>query len=266
MGASYGTLRWQTYGLQTTRVEIPVDDLPSSLEGFTFLHLSDLHERRFGPGQSRLLRLIDSLEFDCAVLTGDMFDSTRVDHEAVALLAKRLVQRAPTYYVSGNHEVCSPDEKEQKRVLRRCGVGILDGRVAKLEHDGARLWLLGTSSPYLRPAGLKRLLSQTKGEGPRVLLVHEPLAALGAAELGIDLVLSGHTHGGQVQLPFLSAFYVPGEGFFPQFVAGLHRLQDTHLYINRGLGTGLVPVRFLSRPEVALIRLVPAASDQRTDR
>lgn len=255
------------------RVEVPLANLPEDLEGLTIVQLSDLH---WGPfvGQAQVRRAVDvalGLEADLVVLTGDYVSrSTHYDPSWARELGRL---RAPlgVYAVLGNHDVWV-DADAVAGDLDRVGVTVLRDTRLGLSVRGGRLWLLGIEDIGLT-CGLLRsrfsdfqarqqevketldaLLTGLPADGLRVLLVHNPDFVAMLPQERLDLVLCGHTHGGQVRLPLLGAPLVPlclGRGY----LAGLIRHGSTWVYVNRGIGVGWLPLRLNCRPEVTYLRL-----------
>lgn len=243
---------------ELTLITVPVPDLPAPFEGFTILHLSDLHGARFGPGQKGLEKLLRGQKIDLAVFTGDLVSKGKPAEVAAAgeFLAE-MTRRAPVYLISGNWDRLNFAAVNE--IIRGSEAGLLANKAIRIERDDAGLWLVGIDDSFRGEVDLETALAQMKPPGePSILLVHSPDIPLvnRAAEKGVAVILAGHTHGGQIRLPGIGALWVPGQPFPPRYVAGLYTVGKTKLYVNRGLGTSVIPVRLLVRPEVALIKLV----------
>lgn len=248
----------ETRNPELTVITVPVSDLPAPFEEFTILHLSDLHGARFGPGQGDLGKLLRGQKIDLAVFTGDLVSKGKPAEVAAAgeLLAE-MTRWAPTYLISGNWDRLHFADVNE--IVRGSGAVLLANQAIRIEKDNAGLWLVGIDIPFREEVDLETVLAQVKSPGePLLLLVHSPDIPLvnRAAEKGVAVILAGHTHGGQIRLPGIGALLVPGQPFPPRYVAGLYTVGKAKLYVNRGLGTSVIPVRLLVRPEVALIRLV----------
>lgn len=247
-----GYLIWGTFFPELVRVNIPVKNLPPSMDGFSILHLSDLHSARFGSGQKGVLRLIKNERVDMVAMTGDLVDARKKVMEPGLELVENAGALAPVYYVPGNHELAGGLYEQFKKKLIERNVMVLDNG-SGISHP------VGNNSLTVIGVGLngKTTMDCEKlGEkGPVILLSHYPWVFESYAGRGVDLILAGHTHGGQIRLPWVGALWVPGQGKFPKYDAGLFYRDGTYLYINRGLGTSSIPVRFFCRPEVTLITL-----------
>jgi predicted MPP superfamily phosphohydrolase len=246
--------------LKVSRVELLIPGLPPELDGLTILHLSDLHEESFGPNQERQLTLVNSLAFDLVVFTGDAVD--RPDGGNTQPLAQLLAGlNKPIFAVYGNHDYAHLDAVT--RVYRQHGVHILANEAFPFSYNNYTLRIAGIHDPfwsrfnYMSPylADLDAALAQGDTEAFTILLSHSPDIIPAAQDKKLPLVLMGHTHGGQVKIPLLGAPVTASGRFFAKHVQGVYQEGDTTVYINRGLGTTGLPIRFLSPPEVALLTL-----------
>jgi hypothetical protein len=241
------------------KVDIPVRDLPAGLEGFTIAQISDIH---VGPTIKRpfvekIVDRVNRLGADMVAITGDIVDGTvrELSHHTEPLA--RLDSRHGTYAVTGNHEYYS-GAPEWILELRRLGANVLLNEHVVIDHDGAALTLAGVTdySAHHFDAAQRSdpalALRGAPANGTKVLLAHQPRSANAAASAGFDLQLSGHTHGGQ---------FWPWNLFVrlqQPFTAGLNRLGQMWVYINRGTGYWGPPMRFGIPSEITHIRLVRA--------
>ena len=256
---------WGNTALMVTRYTVASPELPMSFDGFRIAQVSDLHNAEFGPGNRDLLSLLKEVEPDILVLTGDLVDSRRTDLPAALSFAREAVKIAPCYYVTGNHEARLEDVSVLLEGLEAAGVVVLRDESVLLERDGASITLLGMDEPMFHNDFLMwdplveagKILDALVGEqdGFSVLLSHRPEWAELFREQDVDLILCGHTHGGQVRLPFAGGLIAPGQGFFPQYDAGWFEHGDQVMIISRGLGNSLIPVRINNRPEIVLTEL-----------
>lgn len=221
--------------------------------GFTILQLSDLHSKEYGTKQDKLLKLIGSQNYDLVVVTGDLVDKGNPLIEPGIHLVQGL-KRKPTYFVPGNHDWWTGFQFKDQ--LLQIGVKILDNQAVKLTKNGEHIWLVGVDDPYLGRDRLNEALSQINDSAPRLLMAHAPNVFPLAVKSGIDLLMVGHTHGGQVRLPIVGAVIVPGQGLFPEWDYGLFSSGKTRMVITAGLGESVLPIRFNIRPEIVLITLV----------
>lgn len=241
------------------KVKVPMRNLPASLHGFRIVQISDIH---VGPTikhgyLSRIVNRVNSLEADLIAITGDLVDGRVSDLSAHTQPLAGLNARHGSFFVTGNHEYYS-GALDWIQELKRLDINVLLNEHVQLSHDGATLVLAGItdytagsfyadhdSDPHAAIAGAPEHV-------PKILLAHQPRSAQAAKEAGFDLQLSGHTHGGQ---------FWPWKYFVPlqqPYVAGLHRLKDLWVYVNRGTGYWGPPNRFGSPSEITCLTLVPA--------
>lgn len=261
---------WANKALALHQIPLASDHLPAAFAGLRIAHLSDLHNARFGRENRRLLDKLAQAQPDLIVLTGDLIDARWTNLDRALAFAVRAAGLAPTYYVPGNHEARLPAAQYQRlrQGLTAVGVTVLEHERVTLTRGGDRLTLLGLADQaFARTQGDHRPAAQlaaealealqTAEDGYTILLVHRPESFPVYAALGADLVLSGHTHGGQVRLPGLGGLFAPSQGFFPRYDAGLYRQGQASLVISRGLGNSLAPLRLNNRPEVVVLTLSP---------
>ena len=243
----------EPYWLEVTHVRLAASKLPRGTRPVRIVLISDLHSDPSPRLEERLPDVVAAQEPDLIFFTGDCANSPE-GLPVFRQCLKRVAEIAPTFAVRGNWDIGPP---ALRQALAGTGARELNDELVSLTVHGACLWIAG-AAPEREP-DLGRLLSRVPPGAFTVLLYHYPDAALEAAEHGIDLYCCGHTHGGQVALPFYGALITMSR-FGKRFEAGLYRVGDTWLYVNRGIGMmgGAAPrVRFCSRPEVTVIDLVP---------
>ena len=252
---------WQNNDIVTTEIRVVDADIPQVFEGFRILQISDLQSKSFGCTQQRVLELSAECAPDIIVITGDLIDGHSKNIEAALHFAEGTAHIAPVYYVSGNHEWLSGRYDELCERLEEAGITVLDNSHRTLEKEGETIDLLGLKDPTFDGdeafgEELKRLEKETSGF--RVLLSHHPEYIDAYVENGMDLVLSGHAHGGQIRLPFIGGLFAPGQGWFPKYTSGLYEVENTSLVVSRGLGNSVFPLRVFNRPELVVVTLEPA--------
>lgn len=217
-------------------------------EGLRIVHLSDLHAKRFGKANARLIKKVKSLSPDFIAVTGDIIHKYRprdfvVAEEAVSALS----EIAPLYYVSGNHEMRSKRYKELRNILTAAGAKVLDDEFVTA--FGAKI--CGVNCASIKSG---KYFSLASGDGLKILLAHFPQYITRYAAAGFDFVLCGHAHGGQWRIPFTNkGFYSPGQGLFPEYTSGVHVCGNTREIISRGLGNSECPIRLFNRPEIVVV-------------
>lgn len=221
---------WQNNALVITTQTYESSKVPAEISGLTIVHISDLHNKKFGSKQERLVEPIKAINPDLMVVTGDLVDSYQTDLDAAMLFIRQAKNIAPIYYVSGNHEARRNIYPELKRLLIAEGVIILDNEAVELEYQGKYINLLGLADPsfstsfgQLPAEELQAAIIRNKGNEANVLnilLSHRPELLALYARSGLDLVFSGHAHGGQFRLPFVGGFVAPNQGVFPKLTSG----------------------------------------------
>lgn len=247
---------YATNALEVTDRAVPVSALPSGFAGLRICHLSDLHMQEFGERQQDLVVLIRDGRPDIIAITGDMVNRGERDEGAFLSLCDQLPEIAPTYFVTGNHEWSGLHDGIETRIARR-GVHFMDNRHVALERNGDTLYLAGAGEwREYRERGVTQAVRGIPIDGCVVLLAHHPEYMSLYAAAGMNLVLAGHTHGGQIRIPFLGSLLVPDQTyFFPRYDCGLFRDGTTAMYISRGLGLSFLPVRINCPREVAFLTL-----------
>lgn len=240
----------EPYRWKLTEYSVAIDNLPPSFEGFTILHLSDLHGRVGFFSWPPFLRALTGA--DLVAITGDLY-SPSLPRQRLATKLATLEAPSGVFYVSGNH-----DYRAGRLAVEpyQPGDARLDNRVRRVFKQGESILLAGLPDFIKgRPDwdAVRRQLDQEGG--PVVLLAHRPDAVLLDGVERVALILAGHTHGGQVRLPILGAplrhNHIPG-----RYVAGrLNQPGGPVLITSQGLGTSELPVRFMARPEVVLVHL-----------
>lgn len=252
-GLGLGRGFWhEPQAVKVERMRLPLGKMADGAN-LRFVHLSDLHIRSFENYHGKVADLVNSLAADLILITGDFLDRER-NLAAVRQFLELLRAPGGIFAVQGNWEYWARIEGENLRAaFARWGVTLLINERVDLSLGDTPLSILGLDYPSPADA-LKKLQAQADPARVNLLLSHVPAFAHELLDGRIDLLLSGHTHGGQVRLPLITPFYLPR--FSEPFIAGLYRVgPDTPLYVNRGIGTSLLPVRFLCPPEITLFEL-----------
>lgn len=248
-------LLWQNFSIRVDVCSIPCADLPKSFEGMKILEISDLHGRDL----KQLPEKISEAQPDLICITGDLFGSPE-EWEGVLPLLPEICTIAPTYYVTGNHEWQVPDLKGKLRQMETLGICVLENEYQVLERQGQKLILAGVHDPcgpydQKSPAAFVEEIRQQEGDAFVVMLAHRNNKLSMWAELGVDLVLSGHCHGGVIRLPFVGGVFGPGTELFPDYDSGLYEEDGTLMYVSRGLGYSRFKLRLFNRPHLPVLIL-----------
>jgi uncharacterized protein len=239
---------------EITETSIWLHRLPAALEGLKIVHLTDIHHSLFTPIEDveRVVHLANRLEPDVVALTGDYVTLSPAYIWPVARVLGKLRARRGIFAVLGNHDF-QVDAREVTRALRAERIRVLRNSRYPVRAGGKTLWFLGVDDLWWESDDLPAALRAVPARDPKVLLCHNPRGIWQASEHGVDLVLSGHTHGGQVRLPGLGSLYRSKLG--ERFLEGWNHLNGTQIYVSRGIGKVVVPLRLGCPPEIACLRL-----------
>lgn len=257
-------LYWGNTSITVSKYTLSPENLPDGFNGYKIVQISDLHNKDFG---RTLIEKIQALNPDIIVVTGDIIDSYHTDTAVSAEFAKAACEIAPVFYVTGNHESRIEEYESFKAEIEDSGVNILDGKTVFLSKNSDEISLAGVDDPMFFGSAVlgeqligfrKELsaLSEEKSEKTSILLSHKPEYFRVYAELGFDVVFSGHAHGGQIRLPFVGGIYSPGQGFFPEYTEGIYTEGKTNMIVSRGLGNSLFPFRVFNNPEIIVCELL----------
>jgi hypothetical protein len=259
-------LLWMIWGnvtIDVTHFSIIDEKVPEEFDQFNIVHISDLHSKNWG---NTLVDLIQIEEPDIIVITGDLIDSNNQDVDIALDFVNQIREIAPIYFVSGNHEAWSDLYSILEEKLTELGVTILDNDRVVLTKDDEQILLAGLQDPAfysesnlfneqnnIVESNLQELINDL--EGFKLLLSHRPELFDMYVQNEIDLVLSGHAHGGQIRIPLIGGLVAPNQGFFPTYSAGRYIENNTNMIVNRGLGNSILPVRVNNRPELIIVTL-----------
>ena len=249
---------WQNNDIVITEYNYENGKIPVEVNGFKILQISDLHNKSFGKDNSHLLNHVKTIAPDIIVITGDFIDRRNSDIEISLDFARLAVNIAPIYYVSGNHENWSAKYEKLKSELEYIGVKVLDNKIAELKIRSSSINLIGIKDYSFyddEKSFPKDLQSLVNRDQFNILLSHRPELMDIYVESGVDLVLTGHTHGGQIRLPLIGGIASPDQGLFPKYDSDIHLENTTSMIVSRGLGNSIIPVRVFNRPELVIINL-----------
>jgi predicted MPP superfamily phosphohydrolase len=291
---TYFLFYWENNTIDVTSFEEKDTHIPSALHELTIVHLSDLHGKSFGRNNIRLLRKIRKQGPDVIAVTGDLIDERNPDLDYVRETIQGLAGVAPVFYVTGNHEGQFVDSLRDKflEAVKTSGAYVLDNAQVELtrgengglvitpfERDPERtptsnsILLAGICDPratytseiplveqYRKDADIvEDLLAKVpnKPEQYSVLLSHRPEYIEKYAEHKLDLVLAGHSHGGQFRIPYLlpNGLFAPDQGFWPRYTGGRHVIDGTTEIVSRGLGPSVIPTRIFNHPNLVVCTL-----------
>lgn len=263
---------WIAYGntdLEIYKYNVKSEDIPSEFDNFRIVQISDLHNAEFGENNEKLLLMLKQADADIIAITGDMIDSRNTDIDVAISFAQKAVNIAPVYYVNGNHESRVLGEYEKlKQGLTDAGVNILENSSADITIGDEAITLIGINDPTFRMDIVDDTMEQNiahqlvnvipDNDNYKVLLAHRP-EYFDVYAGKVDLVLSGHAHGGQFRIPFIGGLVAPGQGFFPEYYEGSHIKENTEMIVSRGIGNSIIPFRINNKPEIIVAELTKIA-------
>ncbi len=254
---------WGNITVGVTHYTVASNRLPASFNHYKIAVISDLHNAEFGKNNSRLIKLIEEQKPSIIAITGDLADYRKTDINTAGKLVNNLSEIAPCYYVTGNHEAWLGEQYQKlEKVLLDEGVVILHNKSVQLVNDKDSIHLVGIDDPNFsdKDFSIEQSLSEANNMNStndyRILLSHRPEAFAAYVSENIDLILSGHAHGGQFRLPFIGGVAAPNQGLFPKYDAGIYSENNTTMVVSRGIGNSIIPIRFNNRPEIISIELV----------
>lgn len=263
---------WIAYGntdLEIYKYNVKSEDIPSEFDNFRIVQISDLHNAEFGENNEKLLLMLKQADADIIAITGDMIDSRNTDVDVAISFAQKAVNIAPVYYVNGNHESRVSGEYEKlKQGLTDAGVTILENSSADITIGDEAITLIGINDPTFCMEFVDDTMEQNiahqlvnvipDNDNYKVLLAHRP-EYFDVYAGNVDLVLSGHAHGGQFRIPFIGGLVAPGQGFFPEYYEGSHIKENTEMIVSRGIGNSIIPFRINNKPEIIVAELTKIA-------
>ena len=245
--------------LQVSRYEAASEKLPESFDGFTIVQLSDLHGAQFGSDGTALAEKVRELEPDMIALTGD-FVTDEGDLDAVRQLVSELSEICPVYFVSGNHEFGSGLAQKVRQKMTDAGVKYLSNEFVSIDRGEDSIILGGVEDPLayadmIDPPELARRMNEADPAAFKVLLGHRNYWMEEYPDLPVDLILSGHAHGGLVRIPGVGGVIGTDRSLFPDYDAGEYDNGAYTLIVSRGLGNSVPVPRLLNRPEIVVVTL-----------
>ena len=276
-----GITYYQNVSIGLTTYTVTSEKIGAAFDGVSIIQLTDVHSIRSQKQADTIIEKVASCEPYLIALTGDLVDSRyySTDQSAISCsetveFVKRLIEIAPVYYIYGNHEIVlldDPDGNPFKTALEEAGVHIINNQALVLEKDGEKMNLLGIQDPstlykdpyfaYVDGDKITAMLDYvTEGIDESLftlLLSHRPEAFETYSKYPLDLVLTGHAHGGQFRIPFVGGVYAPNQGFFPKYTAGVFKDEASgmQMEVGRGIGNSTIPVRIFNQPEIVNVVL-----------
>ncbi|MFP4522821.1 MAG: metallophosphoesterase, partial [Fibrobacterota bacterium] len=247
------------YSLKVTRYTVnrkkPKDGTPP----LRICHISDLHNKKL-PGNQTILRVLKNNVPDIVAITGDAVNHDGGYPSRSLSLIKAINKKYPVYFITGNHEFGFKFYEDFIRELKQMGVRVLNNEIVTKNIRNTKIFIGGIADLHFYDDDEDRYhnhIKKLQPEGhPFILLAHNPQFFPILKETTADLILSGHTHGGQFRLPSGRGLFAPGQGFFPEYDSGRYVSGQSTMIVSRGIGPSTFPFRIMNRPEIAIIELV----------
>lgn len=246
---------WERKKLDVVRLSLTIPGLPESFKGMKLIQFSDVHlGHYFEPEdlQPLVTRML-SEQPDMICFTGDMVDEVVMPLFAAVPLFSQLQPPLGKFAVMGNHDYRAGEQRKVRDGLMASGFEVLDNRHVVVNKNGQQLYIAGIDDVFHGVPDLPHALANIPSDGSVILLAHEPDFADITTEYPVALQLSGHSHGGQVRLPFIGHLVTPQ--YAQKYVQGLYRVGNLQVYTNRGLGTTILPIRLFCQPEMTVFTL-----------
>lgn len=251
--------------LEINKFNVKSKYIPTEFDNFRIVQVSDLHNAEFGKNNEKLLAMLKQTDADIIVITGDLIDSRNTKVDVAVSFAEKATKIAPTYYINGNHEARVPEEYERlKQGLDEAGVTILENDSIDITIGDKAITLIGINDSSFRMELVDDTMMQNvshqlmsvvpDNDNYKILLAHQP-HYFDAYATQVDLVLSGHAHGGQFKIPFIGGLVAPGQGFFPEYYTGSYIKENTEMIVSRGIGNSIIPFRINNKPEIIIAEL-----------
>ena len=254
-----GSVLDSRYHLQLTEYTLFSPKLPASFDGCKVVQLSDLHGMRFGAENRRLVELVRQQEPDIIVLTGDIAGKDGALDNVEPLLSG-IEGLAPTYYVNGNHEWADGCVEEIEALMKSHGVTCLSNEIELLYRGEDSIAIVGAEDPngradMIKPWGLSLRLGELYSDHFSLWLAHRNDYIQMYSDIGTDLILCGHGHGGIVRLPFVGGLLNVNRSFGAEYESGVYSTPHFQMVVSRGLGNSIPVPRLFNRPELVAVTL-----------
>lgn len=252
---------FQNRNIQVNEISVTSEYLPDDFKGYKIAHISDLHNADFGDNNKQLLSFIKNASPDIIVVTGDIVDSRRTNVEIARDFINNASEIAPVYYVTGNHEARVSEENRIDAVKLNENITVLHNEDIFLLKGESAIQLIGIDDPDYKAVTNSaeymndELQKYFDNEYFKILLSHRPELFDVYTQNNMNIVFSGHAHGGQFRLPFVGGLFAPHQGLFPEYDSGLYTENNTNMIVSRGIGNSIFPFRINNPPEIIIVTL-----------
>lgn len=257
---------YDNFKLDKTEYTIESNTLPKAFNGFKIIHISDLHNTEFGEDNEKLLKIIKEKKPDAVFVTGDTIDGFYTNIQIPINLFKEILKICDIYFIVGNHESRADVDtfRQFLQSLYEIGVKVLKDEDTYIIKNNEKIQVIGLNDASLYKTdydkNYKKEITEIINElddkeSFSILLSHHPELFPEYSKTNVDLVFSGHAHGGQFRLPIIGGLIAPNQGLLPEYDAGIFNENNTTMVVSRGLGNSIVPVRINNSPEVVIVTL-----------
>lgn len=250
--------------LQVTKFDITNSKIPKDFNNYIIIQVSDFHNTTSEKLYNYLVKEIETQKPNIIALTGDLIDSRKTDINAAINFLKDIKDIAPIYYVTGNHEARVSEYSKLKEQMNILGVNILENKAIAIRKNNSTLNLIGINDPSFANENtvsdneiIRTEINNLDYDKDiyTILLSHRPEVFNTYVSEKIDLVFTGHAHGGQIRIPFIGGVVAPNQGFLPEYTSGKYEENNTTMIVSRGIGNSIFPFRINNRPELVVIKL-----------
>lgn len=234
---------------------------------YKIAHISDFHNTNSKRAKNEIIQKLKQNKPDIIVVTGDLVDSRRTNITTAKEFVENIIDIAPVYYVLGNHESRIINIQELEKTIKETGTIVLRNETVEITDN---IQVIGLDDPAFYTTvkqqkskekierrvktKLKKLVKQNKKY--KILLTHRPELFDTYVSCGVDIVFTGHAHGGQIRIPFIGGIIAPGQGFFPKLTKGIYEKDNTKMVLSSGIGNSRFPFRINNRPELIFVTLM----------
>lgn len=250
---------YSNFNIEISRFVVKNRKIPAEFDGFKIIQISDLQNNNWG---GKLEKLVEREEPDIILITGDLLDSYNTKIDLGLKFVEDIIKYSKVFFVTGNHEAKISDYEDFERKLKNLGVRVLNDEVFEFFYKDTKINILGISDPYFisnkkhERIVMEKLQKLNYDNSFTILLSHRPEHFKLYTNRGIDLVFSGHAHGGQFIIPFINrGLFAPNQGIFPKYTGGLYEDENTKMIVSRGLGNSKLRYRINNIPELVVVEL-----------
>lgn len=242
--------------IKIERLSLTINNLPNNFKSFKIAHISDIHSKDYGEKEKKALEYLKQEKPDYIFITGDIVDWTTKNITACQGFWQDLAKAFPgkVFAVWGNHDHRNTRFKSIEGAVKESGIQVLENEARKIEINGEFIYLIGSDDPHENYDNIEKIADTLKGNSVKILIAHSPEIFRKIKDKDIDLTLVGHTHGGQVDIPYLVDLVLPLK-YDKKYKKGLFQEGSSYMYVNRGVGETFLPLRFNAPPEIAFITL-----------